>query len=234
MKIINNVSSDVIALHKNIDDACKNAHVMLPPKAFVNAKVFDANGKQTCEYISPSRSWTRNFYNLLIKILTGESNLSTAPGNGVLSLANQSGAVADSNYAAGNSSEGGIRAVTTAASPYVGINVGTGTAAESFGSYTMTRVANGSSAGQLVWGNQTTSIAWNNTTKKWTNTLSRVFNNNSGADIVVSEIGIFAHKLNYAIYNSQMISRDLLESALTVINGGSIAVAYLIEYALPE
>jgi hypothetical protein len=70
-------------------------------------------------------------------------------------------------------------------------------------------------------------VAYTSATKTWVATLIRVFNNNSGASIVVAEAGLLGS-------GSTLLSRDVLGSTVTVANGGQLTVTYTISRAFPE
>jgi hypothetical protein len=114
-----------------------------------------------------------------------------------------------------------------------GIVCGTGTAAESFEDVALgAAIANGTGAGQFSY--QAMSLnapSYNGGTLKWTWTISRIMNNNSGGTIVVGETGIYGYAQN--LVNVHMIMRDLLSPTQSVLNGGQCTVTYTMELTFP-
>ena len=107
-----------------------------------------------------------------------------------------------------------------------GIQVGTGTAANSTSTYALvTLIANGTGSGRLSYG----SHSYNWSTGMTSTTVTRSFSNGSGASITVSEVGLVwsSYGGSGAQYNFMMI-RDVLSSSFTVANGGSFNVQYTI------
>jgi len=128
-----------------------------------------------------------------------------------------------------------------------GIVVGTGTATPTPNDYNLqSQIVNGTGSGQLVYGSHSisptpaTSALQAGTTTPTSGVLtpsgnttsfqvSRMFQNQSGASITVSEVGIIAEVYAYnnvSIY--VLIIHDLLSSAITIPNGGVIAITYTI------
>ena len=128
-----------------------------------------------------------------------------------------------------------------------GIVVGTGTATPTPKDYILgNQIQNGTGSGQLVYGAVTVSPApatgglaggtstpssgvltpSGNTTSF---TISRTFQNQSGASITVSETGIITKAtLNGNNTEYVLIIHDLLSSAITIPNGGVMAITYTI------
>ena len=59
--------------------------------------------------------------------------------------------------------------------------------------------------------------------------MSKIFNNNSGAEITVSEVGL----AGYESGQSMLMCRDVLASPVTVPNAGQLTVTYTIEMTFP-
>jgi hypothetical protein len=105
-----------------------------------------------------------------------------------------------------------------------GIQVGTGTAANSTSTYSLaSQIANGTGSGQLSYGSH--SYTWS--TGSTNTTATRTFINQSGASITVSEVGL-VWKSNYAGPYAFLMIRDVLSSSFTVANGGSFVAQYTI------
>jgi len=128
-----------------------------------------------------------------------------------------------------------------------GIVVGTGTATPTPMDYKLgNQIVNGTSTEQLVYGAHSVSPApatggiSGATTQPSTGVLtpsgnttsfqiSRTFQNQSGASITVSEVGIIAYvMLNGDNQEYVLIIHDLLSSAITIPNNGVMAITYTI------
>jgi len=127
-----------------------------------------------------------------------------------------------------------------------GIVVGTGTAPPTPTDYNMEAIiSNGTGSGKLLYGAHTISPASgigtsNQSTQPSSGVLTpsgnttsfsmtRTFQNQSGASITVSEVGIIAEATAYTqntIYI--LIIHDLLSSPITIPNGGVMAITYTI------
>jgi hypothetical protein len=104
-----------------------------------------------------------------------------------------------------------------------GIQVGTGTAANSTSTYALAaQIANGTGSGQLSYGSHTYSWSTGGTST----IVARAFYNSSGASITVSEVGL-VFKSNSSGYDFIM-TRDVLSSSVTIANGGNTTFQYTI------
>jgi hypothetical protein len=70
---------------------------------------------------------------------------------------------------------------------------------------------------------------YNSTTRKWKNTIVRVFNNNSGADITVREVGLMYRSPLFGSDTYYLFAHDVLASGVVVPNGAQLTVTYEIE-----
>jgi len=128
-----------------------------------------------------------------------------------------------------------------------GIVVGTGTTPPTPQNYQLqSQIANGTGSGQLVYGAHSVSPTPGTTlldgqsatpstgvlTPSGNTTsfsISRTFQNQSGASITVSEVGIIARVIAYSDLKPYvLIIRDLLSSPITIPNGGVMAITYTI------
>jgi len=128
-----------------------------------------------------------------------------------------------------------------------GIVVGTGITPPTPNDYNLENIiSNGTGSGQLVYGATSispksgTSPLQAGTSEPTTGVLtpsgnttsfsvSRTFQNQSGSPITVSEVGIIATLLVYNnIQGYVLIIHDLLSSAITIPNGGVMAITYTI------
>jgi hypothetical protein len=181
-------------------------------------------------YSDRSRTWNRNFWNHMLISFMGPSTSPDATfGAGSDGIKQPSGTIAWYNLYNGSINLIGAINVSTN-----GIVAGTSSGAESFEGYMLGAQCNqGTGSGQLSHQAQAAPAkSYNSATRVWTLTMSRVFNNNSGAGIVIAETGIIgAH--TYASANTALICRDVLASAVTVANGGQLTVTYTLSLTFP-
>ncbi len=107
-------------------------------------------------------------------------------------------------------------------------------------------IATGNASGQLYYQACSCNTTFDPSDKTLQTTVRRVFNNNSGAAIIVAEAGLVAY---YNIRTGSgttglylLMSRDVLETPVTVPHGGLLTVTYTLispdlsglDYAVPE
>ena len=214
------------------------------PEAFWEFEVFDKDGKLIQKHKQRSHSWVRNAYNMLFGQLAGKDLKDTTFGAGLLSIKDTDGSIRydgatyfgrkDTDFA--NSLDGtdvGYRA--SAGDDSKGIIVGSGINAESFEDYVLqTKIANGTAAGQLNYvASEAHAVTWVSATKIMKNELIRYFNNNSGGDVSVNEVGIAGHGSVYLGYGTWLMSRDKLAATVTIPNTGQLKVTYTIQLTYP-
>jgi hypothetical protein len=212
------------------------------PEAFWELEVRDRTGKVIQVLKQRSHSWVRNAYNAMFCQLAGKDANDTTFGAGKISGKDTGGAVRTLSRALGtdyNGSCDGLNPGTghgyrgSAASDTTGIVVGSGTAPESFEDYALqTLIPNGTGAGQLSYvASEPHAISYDAIARVLKNSLARFFNNNSGGDVNVNEVGI----IFYTQYNGYryMYSRDKLANTVTVPNTGQLKVTYTIQLTYP-
>lgn len=211
------------------------------PEAFLTLEVFDKNGKLLQRHHQRSHSWVRNAYNLLLTNLAGKNLDDGTFGPGLLSIKATSGTIRDGAYGAGAGpynidleSEGrGYRAA--AASNTQGIQVGSGTNAESFEDYMLqTLIAEGTGAGQL---NYVLSEVPTKGYAALTQTIThiRYMNNNSGGDVSINEVGLILYGFAGGVVTEKfMTSRDKLGATVTVPDTGQVKVTYTVQLTYPS
>jgi hypothetical protein len=115
-----------------------------------------------------------------------------------------------------------------------GIVIGTGNTAEDFDDYALAaQIVHGVGAGQMSYGAISNPPGVSgNFTMQW----SRSFINNSGANIVVAEIGIILREGSgyYGSGKYFLMARDVLSPSVTVANGQTLTVTYDIAVAYPS
>lgn len=196
-------------------------HVVPPPKTFIELSVKDGNGVEIERYTDRAHSWVRNEYNGLAYLYNFGAGSGSGFVGGSLQMKSATEVLHNSNLTHSLGAIGGTND---------GIIVGTGVGAESFESTTLTRISSGTSAGQLSYqaGVRGTPI-YDSGTKKWTFSISRIFNNNSGAEITVREVGIAqGYSSTY-----DLLCRDVLTTAVPIPNAGQLTVTYTIEMTFP-
>jgi len=114
------------------------------------------------------------------------------------------------------------------------IQVGSGTQSNPHTAYSLASpIANGSGAGQLVYGQP--SIPSNITVSGSSAyfIISQTFNNNSGSTITITEVGIVvyiqtisASGSNTTNFGNVLVWYDVLSSSISVPNGGSVTIYY--------
>jgi hypothetical protein len=223
--IINEITPEELEKLAQIDRDCIAMHLPCPPKTFINMKVHEG-GELVLDYDFRSKSWVRNAHNFLLEKFAYK-------GSGTTYEAGSTGGKAIGGGGAGNLFYGstftnlGIVNNTT-----YGIEVGTGSSAESFESYALTTlVASGNGSGQLAYSAQNaTTMSYESGTKTWTVTFARIFNNNSGGAITITETGMVYYNVGAGNF---LFCRDLLASSVEVANTAQLTVTYTMSYTFP-
>ena len=211
------------------------------PEAFWGFEVRDGNGKVIQSLRQRSHSWVRNAYNHMFCQLATKNGNNSSFGAGLLSIKDTSGSVRYATGPIGNSNADldgtsyGCRG--PAGDDTWGIQVGSGTNPESFEDYMLqTRIANGVGAGQLSYIEQDPHrINYDPATRVLSNTMVRYFNNNSGGDIDVNEVGLVMNQPQGGsiVYGKRLQARDKLTSTVTVPNTGQLKVTYTVQLTYP-
>lgn len=194
-----------------------------------------------------AHSWVRNAYTILICNMCGNGPTQTSYGAGVLGVKGTNGvgwqgttgaypfapAVSVNSGAVNALRYPGNGVVGAAGSITNGIVIGTGTTAYSFDDYKLaTVIANGNAAGQMAYSAGTATDTWDSASKLYTSSFTRIMNNNSGADIVVSEVGLIGYVgVSYASYF--LLVRDLLEAPIVVPTDSKLTVTYNMQTLFP-
>lgn len=210
------------------------------PMMFINVAATNPDGSPGQSYEGRSRTFNRNFWNYALGIMAITPAGTLTFGAGYLAVKNISGTVfAMTQDDVGNNNRGGQflygPAVATMGS-LRGIVVGIGTTAESFEHVALaTPLEHGNYSGKISYSTQAvTVVSYNSGTKVWTATLARIFNNNSGGTLVVSETGIYALPANTNGLSSEfMLCRDLLGATVSVLDAGQLTVTYTMTLTFP-
>jgi hypothetical protein len=210
------------------------------PEAFWELEVRDKDGRVIQSLRQRSHSWVRNAYNHMLSQLAGKNGNDTTFGAGKISIKDTGGTVRNASSPIGQSAADidgttyGYRG--PAGDDTWGIQVGSGTNAESFEDYQLqTKIANGVGAGQLSYIQQDPHvIAYNAGTRVLSNTLVRYFNNNSGGVVNVNEVTLVVNQpQGGAVYGKWVQSRDKLAATVTVPNTGQLKVTYTVQLTYP-
>ena len=208
------------------------------PEAFWELEVTDKNGKVTQRHKQRSHSWVRNAYNLLLSQMAG-ANAEGGFGAGGLSVKDTGGTVRSGGSISIGSTgtyfnnPGNAFRAPAAIATY-GIQVGSGTNAESFEDYVLqTPIAEGSGAGQL------NHVLAEDHVRSWsapilTITHTRYFNNNSGGDVSVNEVALTTNGQVSGLGRQFMVSRDKLAATVLVPNTGQLKIDYTIQLTYPS
>jgi len=214
-------------------------HVPIP-ETFWELEVRDRDGKVTQRLKQRSHSWVRNAYNHMFCQLAGKNANDTTFGAGLLSVKDTGGVIRYYNGPIGQSSAD-IDGTTYGyrgrpGDDTWGIQVGSGTNAESFEDYQLqTKITNGVGAGQLSYIEQDPHvIAYNPGTRVLSNALVRYFNNNSGGNVDVNEVALVLNQpQGGAVLGKWVQTRDKLVSTVTVPNTGQLKVTYTVQLTYP-
>lgn len=216
-----------------IDEDCKKLHIIPPPKAFLNIEVIGKDGNIKEKLTTLSKSWVRNAYNQLTQQMLGlraDAYGTGVYGAGGLEFKNTAGTTDSSIRNFVTFSAAGFSGVLND-SDY-GVVVGTGSTAESFEDHVLaTQCTHGTGVNQFTHLAGSVTGTWNGTTKKWTSVISRNFQNNSAAAIIVAETGIYLKIASLVFY---LLTRDLLSPTVSVGIGETIKVDYTIESTYPS
>jgi len=114
------------------------------------------------------------------------------------------------------------------------IQVGSGQQSNPYSAYTLAApIANGTGSGQLLYGYPSVSQTPTVSGSSVSFTISQAFNNQSGGTVVITELGIildiYMYNLSAKAYQNFgyfLMWYDVLSSAISVPNGGSIVIYY--------
>lgn len=208
------------------------------PQMYVKLETSYPDGTPGQVYESRSRTFNRNFWNIALGVMA-ESSAGTATfGAGFLALKDTGGTIRTMNYAVGGSSGYGVHSfnwvgAATAGVTTAGIVVGAGVTAESFEGFALSnKLAHGTTAGTISYNASAGHTAtYDAPTKTWTGTCPRIFNNNSGGTLSITETGIYCNNQSAGTYT--MTSRDLLGTAISLLNSGQLTVTYTLTLVYP-
>jgi len=198
--------------------------------AYLTAIIRDSEGKVVKVHRQRSRSPTSNFILLMLPI-TYFTNT-----NSSVTIKNTGG----STYNYRPAINGNAQAISypnnqnNSPTYLLMIQVGSGTQSNPYNAYSLASpTANGSGAGQLIYGQP--SIPSNITVSgsEAYFTISQAFNNNSGSTITITEVGIIVRIQTISVSGSSstnfgqvLVWYDVLSSSISIPNGGTLVIYY--------
>jgi hypothetical protein len=210
------------------------------PNLFIGLKVQDRDGKVLTDRYEEGHSWVRNAWNAFTTSMLGITGYGSdgnflAPGE--MNAKNTGRDVYYGNnpfnfsYLTDYAGDGFYN--STLGNSDFGVVVGTNPNGYPFyiNSHDLhARIVSGVGAGQLIYGAMKQPVwDYNTITKKWKNTITRVFNNNSGADITIREVGLIYNSYVFSGQGKYLFAHDILSAGVVVPNGAQLTVTYEIE-----
>jgi len=186
------------------------------PKVYIEIEVRDRNGNIIEKRKEPSRTWVQNFMNLLWGIFSGAPFQVTLPNASTNTVNISRCCDAYLTVNAGQNDDS------------FGIVVGSGTTAYSVSQYTLSQqIQNGTGNGQLLYGSTTVNTVVD-TGSSLVIQIVRTFTNDSGSSVSVNEIGLMISVGQSCANWKFLIARDVLSSGVTVPNGSTLTVRYIV------
>jgi len=206
------------------------------PGTFLQIEVFNGQGSRIHAHRQRSHSWNRNAYNWFYSQFGQLQNVGSTFGPGAITIKDTGGSIRVANVCIFiNSTWLGYKA--NAGQYDRGILVGSGDESEAFDGHSLqSLISHGTGAGQLDHAASDLPVrSWSALTRVFSVTLVRFFNNNSGGDIDVNEVGLVAGgiRVESASDRYALVSRDVLASTITVPDTGQLKVTYTIEMTYP-
>jgi hypothetical protein len=200
------------------------------PKAVIEYEVRDKNGKLLSRGKLPAKSWVGNIIGLLSSLIYGgtcpTSGSSGFPYSARADMTETGGAsqgitIWGYSVVVGGNAGAGVDSY--------GILIGTSDTPVAIGQYSLgLKIVHGTGSGQMSYGASSVEALTKDTT--WQFRVVRTFTNNSGASIPVRELGLFIQITNPT--KQVMLARDVLPSPVTVPNGSTLTVRYIISHSL--
>jgi hypothetical protein len=201
---------------------CRELKVPALPEIMIGLKVHDKNGILTFDDVQRGHSWLRHFWDSLFMACSSCTGTGSSVAAGNMVGVRFDGAI----YTAYSSSGMGASVGDGNGS---GLKVGTSDTAFSVNHYALqAEIANGNGSGQLLHSTTTSGgvAVYTGGAKTWSATISRIFNNNSGASITVKETGLMNYGCPFNNTNNFYIERSVLSPTVAVANGAQLTVTY--------
>ena len=212
--------------------ACVYLHIP-HVEVWLTLDFYDEQGNLTKHRKQLAKSWVRNAYNLFFHALSSYPLVQSGYGAGILSMKN-TGGTNQAHQVTINTSM-----TAPAQSTLYGITLGRGASSYAFDDHALdTVIAAGNGASQLFCPiGDTMTHAYSAGTKTYTTTHSRVFNNNSEADIALTNIGIVSYVQTTTTFPAQvfyaLFSKDVLSPSETIYDKAQVRVTYQISLTFP-
>ena len=197
-------------------------------EVFLHAHNYDAEGRLTRRLIQRSDSFLPNFLGMLCSQMESQYATGTVTSCSGPNTGNTSSAFIDSYNQYINAEM--LATGAPSGNANYGIQVGTGTAANSTTTYALaSQIPNGTGSGQLSYGSGAASWSAGSTST----TAVRTFSNSSGASVTVSEVGL-VWASNFSCTGTGgtpcyfIMIRDVLSSPVSIANGGNTTFQYTI------
>ena len=202
-----------------------------PIRGFIEIEVRDSKGNVIQKGKHKMHSFLNNFLKAIEAFARGAN----------VTVTNTAGGSATFAYA-------GSRSVTTGGESVVAMNcmagdndasfgivVGTGTTPVTLAQYALaSQIPHGTGAGQLDYNASNAEIIGLDTSVSppvYRFRIIRTFTNSSGGSITINEVGLVAYHKVTAIFTF-MIARDVLPQPYVIPNGGTCAIAIVVEVVL--
>jgi hypothetical protein len=207
------------------------------PKAVIEYEVRDKNGKLIEKGKFPAKSWVGNIVGLLSAILstwstTSSTYYATPPSRA--DLTDTSGTARGISISTGSSTGSAtLGGCAPAGDTTAGIVLGSSDTPVSLGQYSLgALITHGTGSGQLQYSATTVETLSKDIT--WLFRIVRAFSNGSGASVTVREIGLYVRfgMSTSPSYYSCMLARDVPTSPISVPNGSTLTVRYIISHSL--
>ncbi len=196
-------------------------------EGFIELEVRDKNGKLIEKRIERSHSFVKNFLAALrtIFFLNAIINGNMSPSEEIDTNGNPRKQTTGFTH----NDWGIFDLVKSLGSTKAGIVVGSGTTTPTPNDYKLASpIADGTGAGQLQYGTiDSPDISCDGNTCKLI--IIRTFTNGSGGDVTVTEIGLQAQRYYGSTEYMILIARDVLSQSVTVPNGATLTVRYIIQ-----
>ena len=232
-------------LERIISRIQKRLHMFPSPRLMVQIDSFDKNGNVTTRCEFKSNSFVRNAYNIIAFQIGAFQTYRAGFGDSYSSLKDQNNGQRDLADSTGDSNESAscCRVGGSGSSSYAvqnsfincgAIILGTSDNAESINDYALGAiVADGAGVGQLTRGavSQVSGL-WDEANRLVFSSYSRLFTNNSGADIIIKEIGLLNKvKVGATGYVYDVLwARDVLPTPVTIANGEAKTFTYVVKF----
>ena len=190
------------------------------PRIFIDIEVRDKDGKVTQKFRQPGRSFLWNLIGLLWQLFQGQNSVSLYQPSTITGSATCSSTCSVPVQGSSFSVE------APSGNTNYGIIIGSSNQSNSTSVCSLySPITSGVQYGNTQVASQ---LTINSTQGTISFTVTRQFTNNSGSSITVQEVGL-------AIQGNgcyPVLARDVLSSAVTVPNGGTLTVTYTIELTI--